>query len=238
MKHAKKMKLVDIDDDINHQLGDQQYLSHLSDDQFTSPRTLSMLDRSMNAILNRSDMNDGEKWTLYHQTLQRYLYHMRNIKNLPRQQANDNIQLNTEDQKNNTPEAFNFRISDHNISGIAPIKDSINNIAVPHVRQFFEKARQSDVNQLSPISRISSDDSLDFANLSQTPPHQQQPMSIPTTKNTTKRKPKRGTKRNASNNITAHQPRKVLAIEPKQLYRSRRPAQSNFDFYWKDSTAK
>lgn len=236
------MKLVDIDDISQQPPGDQPFLSHPSDESFTSPRTLSILDDSMNAILNRCDINDSEKWALYHQTLQRYLYHIRNKQKSTTQQTDD-IRPYADLQRKHTPEQFDFRISDHNITGITPIKDSIEHIGPPQVRQFFENARQSNVNQLSPILPISSDDSMNFSNFPQTPPQQhQQPMSIPPTKHTTKRTRKRGEKRNASNNITGSQPRKVVAIEEriasKQLYRNRRPVQSNHDFYWNGSTAK
>jgi hypothetical protein len=50
MKYAKKMKLVEIDDNSYHSsTSDQPYQSLPSDEKFAAPRTLSMLDSSMNA---------------------------------------------------------------------------------------------------------------------------------------------------------------------------------------------
>lgn len=76
MKYAKKMKLVDIDD-VTHSSSGPSNHSMPSDDNFITPRILSLLDNAMNDILNRSDVDDGEKWILYNQSLQRYLNHMK-----------------------------------------------------------------------------------------------------------------------------------------------------------------
>lgn len=236
MKYAKKMKLVEIDD-IPHHSGEQSYLSHATDEKFTAPRTLSMLDKSMNAILECSDMDDGAKWTLYHQTLQRYLNHMRTT------QKSNTHQLD-ENERMLTPDPFTNHISDHNISGVFPIKDSINNISMPVVRDFFQNARESDVNLLSPIRQTSPVGLSTEFNIT---PAQNQQQAIQHTQKGTKKTRKRPPKRNASKDITDVHPRKLVVRNPgntpprgnpRQLYRSRQPPQSNFDFYWEDSKAK
>lgn len=236
------MKLVDIDD-LPHQTGDQSYLSLPSDEKFTAPRILSMLDNSMNAILNRNDMNDGEKWTLYNQTLQRYLNHMRKTQKSNTQQLPHNIQFNEEEQQNHTSEAFNNRISDHDITGIFPIRDSIETITQPNVRQFFQQARQSDVNQLSPIHHMSVDNNsmINFNRSPETPPqHQQQPIPILGTKRTGEIIPKRARKRGPSRDVTGIHPYKVVSrpgnTPPRAPQRS--TAKSQLDFYWKSTKAK
>lgn len=72
MKYAKKMKLVDIDDDTTRSSSLQP-----SDSEFMTPRILSTLDGSMNEILSRRDIDDSEKWILYNQTLQKFLNYMK-----------------------------------------------------------------------------------------------------------------------------------------------------------------
>lgn len=233
------MKLVDIDD-MSHHSANQSYLALPSDEKFTASRTLSMLDNSMNAILNRSDINDGEKWALYNQTLQRYLNHMRKTQKSNTQQFPRNIQFNDEDQSNHTPEAFNNCISDHDITGIFPIRDSIETITQPNVRQFFHQARQSDANQLSPIQHMSLDNNS-MINFNRSPELQQhQPMPILTTKRTEKIIPNRTRKRGASKNMTGIHPYKVLSragnTPPRAGQHSN--AKSHLDFYWKSTKAK
>ena len=44
MKYAKKIKLVDIDDDGHHATTESSHLSLPTDRNFTAPRTLSILD--------------------------------------------------------------------------------------------------------------------------------------------------------------------------------------------------
>lgn len=232
MKYAKKMRLVEIGDDISQPPDEQPYLSQPSDDKFTAPRTLSMLDNSMNSILNRSDIDDGEKWKLYHQILQRYLNHMRTTQKSNMEQTPHNIQLVSDSPGNHTPDAFNKELSDHNITGIFPIRDSIENIALPHVRQFFEQARQKDVNQLSPVLPMTSDNSMISLDASpRTPSPQQQQQQL-----------RRGTKRNAGNNVTAIHPNKIVAtqpeVQPRQLYRNRQQTESRAEFYWMPTKAK
>lgn len=235
------MKLVAIDD-ISHHPDDQSYLSLPSDEKFSAPRILSMLDNSMNTILNRSDINDGEKWTLYNQTLQRYLNHMK--KTHTQHSLHNNNQSSTQDQRNRTPEAFNTRISDHNITGIFPIRDSIENITPPNVKQFFEHARQSDMNQCSPISYISLDDSIvNFDNAPETP-IQQHSMPIQPKERTNKVVPKHGLKRGASKDMTTIHRHKVAPRPPRQAGNTppragqRKTAKSQIDFYWKSTKAK
>lgn len=252
MKYAKKMKLVEIDD--NSQVPtDQSYLSLPSDENVTAPRILSILDNFMNAILNRHDINDGEKWTLYNQALQRYLNHIKksNVQNSVNQQSPNNIPFDDQDRRH-TPDTFNNRISDHNISGVFPMKTSIENISEPIVRDFFEQARMRDENPFSPstISAESLDDSIppNLHKSPKSPLHEAMSISIPTSqeaRNVTNRR--RKGKRGAAHDMTRIHPYKVTAIdnalppqnlEPRQLYRDRRQPQSNFEFYWESTKAK
>lgn len=253
MKYAKKMKLVPVDD-ISHSAVDQ---SHLPDENFTASRILSILDDSMNAILNRNDINDGEKWTLYNQTLQRYLNHMKKTHS-----QNSNVQRPQKFQseetynRHHTPSAFNNSISEHDISGIFPMKPSIESALQPNVREFFEQARKSDASQFSPISATSIYDEINSSNTNadqsphRTPlqiTHQPMSISIPSTDETRNiAVRKRGPKRNAVRDMTTVHPYKMAKdhaampknLEPTQLYRNRRQPQSNMEFYWQPTNAK
>lgn len=247
MKYAKKMKLVEIDD-IPQSTSHNHVL--LSDEQFTAPRTLSMLDNYMKIILERTDISDGEKWQLYSQTLQKYLNHMKRseVPNLNGQQFDSSI------SRDHTPYTFNNRLSDHDISGIFPMKPSIENISQPTVRAFFEQAKISDANSVftrrmsDPIHSHQNDSDI----ITPTTPTQfssPEAMSIgrpsitssmETTRNVAMRRRK---KRGHEHNMTAIHPYKVAPREvviaappnlsPKQLYRNRNPA-----LYWEASNAK
>lgn len=251
MKHAKKMKLVPLDDTTYSSAGQ----SHLSDENFTAPRILSILDTSMKAILNRNDINDGDKWTLYKQTLQRYLNQIKknhttnsNVQQLPQKNEFEDLY-----HRHNTPSTFNNHISEHDISGIFPMNPSVDSMLPPNVKQFFDQARKSDASRFSPISPVSLHDEIisPHTSANQTPQHVTHvPMSIsiPTTdetRNVAVRK--RAAKRNAVRDMTTVHPYKLVArdhaampknLQPTQLYRNRRQPQSNFDFYWKPTDAK
>lgn len=233
MKYAKKMRLVDIDDDIAQPV----YQPQPSDDNFTAPRILSTLDKSMHDILNRHDIDDGEKWALYNQILQRYLNHLKKTRQ-PVIAVDTNPQYEANGQRIHTPEAFNGNIS-NNISGIFPIGDSLEGISQPNVRNFFECARRSDVNQpqhSSAVSPISSAHQSPLRPLDISPEYIPQPLMSKRT--TDRRAPKRGARHVMTNEI----PHKVIAIPnnitPRRLFRNRAPAQSNYDFYWEATNAK
>lgn len=257
MKHAKKMKLVEIDD-VPQPFTDHSYLSLQSDENFKAPRVLSMLDNSMNAILHRGDINDGEKWALYNQTLQKYLYHMKksHAQNSTAQQFNRSTiqplncnQSVVSEPHYQTPEAFINRIPELNISGIFPINPSIAGISEPTVKEFFEKARLSGINRSS-ISHESLDEtSVSLPDLTMQPQEQEE-MSIAAItpekmENVTTRY--RAKKRNALRDMTIVHPYKVVAkerqpvpqnIQPTQLYRDRKQPQSNYDFIWNNTNAR
>lgn len=246
MKYAKKMKLVEIDD--NSQLSS---LSMPTDENFSTPRILSILDNSMNGILNRHDINDGEKWTLYNQVLQRYLNHIKklNAKNSVNEQLSNSVQFNDQEH-HRTPDTFDNRISNNNISGIFRMKPSIDNISQPTVREFFEQARQRDAIHSSPVSPISfqslDESNASLNNLPQTPEQTQMSISLPQTdkmRNVTKRQRKRA----AAFDLTRIHPNKVCTtynaqqlqnLQPKQLYRNRQAPQSKYDFIWESTKAK
>lgn len=250
MKYAKKMKLVDIDEATSHQSHDSHHTLQ-SDTNFVAPRTLSLLDRAMNDILNRCDIPDNEKWMIYNQTLQKFLSYMRNkrtqdtIQNSP-STRHKSIQS---EQRNHTQNTFDRHISNFSLNDIFPVtdaRDSIDLISPPIVREFFEQARVKtienevdDMANISGVSRLSSELSSPA-----TPPSymdfeaQQTPQRIPVSQ-------RRASKRNADQNITnltGAPPRKITQknreAAPKSLYRQRQPTQSNNDFYWQATKAK
>lgn len=255
MKYAKKMKLVDIDD-TSQPCTQQSKLP--TDDDFMAPRIFSTLDSFMNGILNRRDINDGEKWILYNQALQKYLSHMKSLrtKNSSAQLPTNHIQSD-QNYSNVTPSPFNKNISDADITGIFPIRDSIDTISNPAVRSFFEQMRDSDGNnggmsQLSPHqqSPLAINHSLDGELNRISPSHHNLPTTpegifnddvsmrslekLLTTPDRNKAAPKRAAKRAALQDMSGAAPDKVRA----QLYRTRNAPQSRYEFYWRTSNAK
>lgn len=262
MKYAKKMKLVDIDD-VSSQPAVHHHQTLLTDDKFASTCTLSTLDNSMNEILNRSDIDDGEKWILYNQILQRFLSYMKKTRlpNVPNTSTG-------KDQRNGTPEQFNGHLSAHDISGIFQIKDSLDTISQPNVRNFFEKARQRDINRLSPVGStptsehssqhdisplaqgllnrsLQSFDSHLLSPTQHTPASRSHPASpeFPVTpqeamdwhETTRNVQMRRARKRHAQLDMSSVHPNKVA---PRSLYRGRKPPPNKYDFIWQNTQAK
>lgn len=135
MKHAKKMKLVEIDE-IPHQTTDLSYLSLSSDGKLSSaPRTLSILDNSMNGILNRIRMEKSRHCTI------KYCRDILIIQKKKNQNTKNNTQSlgpAIHSRHSFTPHTFKGRVSDFNMSGIETMKSSIDRITQPSVREFFQ----------------------------------------------------------------------------------------------------
>lgn len=74
MKFAKKMRLVEcIDNDQNRSAEPNIHTINVKDEDYLTPKPLQNLDKEMETILNDTTTDINQKWTLYHQTLQRYL---------------------------------------------------------------------------------------------------------------------------------------------------------------------
>lgn len=145
MKYAKKMKLVEIDD-ASLSPSCANNIMRIDDDSYSKPSVMSTLDNTMNEIL-RLPISDVDKWKLYSQALQRYLNHSKFIS------GNYSHPVNNNESKNKAQSvaenSFNFPFDNISIqnqfdmSGLEPIRDSIDSISQPSVRNFFEKARES-----------------------------------------------------------------------------------------------
>lgn len=236
MKYAKKMKLVDIDDNTTHQ-PNNLYQTLQSDKNFVAPRTLSMLDGSMHDILNRRDLPDSEKWMLYNQTLQKFLNYMKSARSQhtlhkPSSPSTHHTPVQSE-QRNHSLNLFDDRISDHSLSGIFPLRDSIDLISQPNVRNFFQQMREN-VGNATDQGDGARDDGLASPGLGivdSMSNHSQSPMDVESpSRNITRR---RATKRNASLNITDHHPRKIAQINPRPLLQD-----YTNDFNWEPTQAK
>lgn len=142
------MKLVEIDE--NNFSSYSNNAAQIDDDSYSKPRVMPTLDSAMNEIL-RAPISDGDKWKLYSQTLQRYLNHAKftarkidtNYSYLDKaENKNDSIPPS---QPENTFDISFDGVSPtslFNMSGISNIRDSIDGISQPSVRNFFEKARE------------------------------------------------------------------------------------------------
>lgn len=67
MEHTKKMVLIE-----------PHVLEKFHQQQQLQPDTISKLDDDMRTVINRKDIEDNEKWTLYNQILQKYLNILKN----------------------------------------------------------------------------------------------------------------------------------------------------------------
>jgi len=143
MKYAKKMKLVEIDDRDIPMLTNNN--NSIDDENYTKPRVLSSLDDIMNKILKIPDISDLEKWKLYSQALNRYLNHAKiTSRNMTNNFSTPQLTEKDCDQKSFMADnTFNFTLPQFEMSGVEPIRDSIDSITQPIVKDFFQKARNS-----------------------------------------------------------------------------------------------
>lgn len=143
MKFAKKMKLIEIDND---NIAPHANSNCINDEEYPKPHVLSPLDNIMNKILKAPFISDGEKWSLYNQALQRYLNHVK-IATKKIDYNNTSYSENRgKDDYNSSPaveDTFNLSMSPLDISGLAPLRDSLDSISQPVVRNFFERARNT-----------------------------------------------------------------------------------------------
>lgn len=229
------MKLVDIDDDnVTHQVIESTYQTLPSDYNFTAPRVLSILDNSMSEILNCRDMDDSEKWILYNQTLQKFLNYMKKTR----------TPITQHTQRNHTIEAFDGHISDHNITGIQPLRDSIEFISQPNVRDFFQQIREKppsvdQTHQSSPVA-LNLPTPSNFNNLCNTPLQVSQSAKKSTTPKKINPKSRQHRKRGAEHDVSGVLPPKIPSKKPtpRALFRSRRTAGHRHDFYWESTNSK
>lgn len=98
MKHAKKMMLVDIPNVQNNEsYANNDLVSRTSfAENYIKPQTAFNLDQDLRNILNRTDLDDHEKWMLYNQSHQRFLFLLdeerkKNINNNKNKFSNVNV---------------------------------------------------------------------------------------------------------------------------------------------------
>lgn len=124
MKFAKKMRLVEIDNDFSNDHSMNQSKLNSDDEKYTQPKVLSTLDKMMDEILRQNGLCDADKWTLYNQVLRRYLVNVKNKKD---------ASILDFSKCNNILESTR---NSHDV------RDSLDSISEPAVRSFFEKARE------------------------------------------------------------------------------------------------
>lgn len=136
------------------------------DTNYAAPRVLSTLDELMNEILNRCDMSDSDKWKLYNQALQRYLIFVKhtNSRNQSKQSETPTEQNRTISENNHRFDSFSLQHPISDISGVDAMRDSLDSIQQPNVRDFFERMRENDSNQRlsSSLSELNDNDDLDM----------------------------------------------------------------------------
>lgn len=78
MKHAKKMKLVDINYNTDPTQDNAKNISVVPAIDYSTANkqcdAISFLDRHMKSILESKNLSDFDKWTQYNQALTRYLH--------------------------------------------------------------------------------------------------------------------------------------------------------------------
>lgn len=152
------MKLVELNSECNP--NNQLQRNVISDEAYSKPYVLSNLDRLMDGILRKPGISDGDKWLLYNQTLQRYLNFVKAQSKSHHSSQNNNITEIIQPQENFTPLENTFNAPDDlsfNISGVMPLRDSLDSISAPNVRNFFERLRENDLspNRITPSTSTS-----------------------------------------------------------------------------------
>lgn len=149
MKFAKKMKLIEIGDNniSSHAYNNDRYID---DEDYSKPRVLPTLDNIMNEILSAANISDVDKWRLYSQALQRYLNQLKiaSKKNADEIKSRHDHNSTYPEKNNNNhfqtlEDTFNFSLPQFDMSGVEPIRDSLDSISQPAVRNFFERARNT-----------------------------------------------------------------------------------------------
>lgn len=140
MKYAKKMQLVELESDCQNVQGLNSNSLPL-DKIYAEPRV--SLDTLMNEILNKSEVCDNDKWVLYNQTLQRYLNFMKNLKNSTTCRADEQSLKSPFDNNQLDNPSFSIHHPIGDLSGFEAIRDSLDSIQQPAVREFFEKIREN-----------------------------------------------------------------------------------------------
>lgn len=145
------MKLVEIDENISSCIPKNE---RIDDEKYLKPCVLSALDSVMSEILN-APISDVEKWGLYSQTLQKYLNRIKfSSKEINSNVSNSHSVNNDETIVN----PFNLSLSSMDslrhaspleMSGVVPIRDSLDSISQPIVRNSFESARNIDPSALT-----------------------------------------------------------------------------------------
>lgn len=120
MKYAKKMRLVEcLEGDHNQELETNSIPPNVKDEDYSSPAVLQNMDKEMRSILNESTSDTGQKWSLYHQVLQRYLGFIKRIRN-----GDYTPGLNSHDGRENIPlssEGFNSVLNGRESRRFSPI---------------------------------------------------------------------------------------------------------------------
>lgn len=162
MKYTKKMKLVELRREDARVIPSVHGDMTVSDDNYSKPKVLSLLDKQMSVILQNDNKSDFDKWSLYKQTLQRYLNFIENGK---AQTIQSNMANYKEAKPNDT--SFDSSLLGNDISGIFPLenvsRNSLDNISMPSVREFFEKVRDKS----SSFTQSSKNLSMPSANVNQ-----------------------------------------------------------------------
>lgn len=132
------MKLIEIDDNSNNLIANNS--SCIDDENYSKPRVLSILDSIMNKILTTPSISDVDKWKLYSQALHRYLNYVKITSQKNDYNSScpekDNNRISTEDDTFRNPcnSSFNFSLPQSEMSGVEPIRDSLDSILPPIAR--------------------------------------------------------------------------------------------------------
>lgn len=78
MKFTKKMKLVECNDDADQPQQNGKCINNMSDESYSKSYKLYDLDQMMSKIL-KLNLPDNEKWRLYFQILQRFLFFTKQV---------------------------------------------------------------------------------------------------------------------------------------------------------------
>lgn len=132
MKHTKKMVLVDLPNEVNDNRTNDLFPQSDFLPNYIAPKTGFNLDNELRQILMRDDISDHDKWQLYNQSFQRFLF-------LLDEERRKNIFQNF-NVFNKAPSSRNFNSLTRQMIPSSRQNFGVNKLHTSHKNPFMEEA--------------------------------------------------------------------------------------------------
>lgn len=170
MKHCRKMKLVNCDDYVPNISTEriQKIICTTEDDFYKKNHILPILDKEMEKIIHQTNIPDYDKWLMYNEVLQRYLFFVKqqltqSFNNDQPMYENNQSAVKTYSNPNNlsmteTPKIFKFgesfnnnKTPDVSQNVIKSLRDSLRRESSTRKRKILPKRKRVVSPRTSPI---------------------------------------------------------------------------------------